>query len=66
MKHQKWEYLVCRHNRINEEELNEIGAGGWELIHVSEIDDIWGHYFFKRPILEEVPEEELKAVLEIK
>ncbi len=32
---QKWEYKVLRHG-ASEEELNKLGAEGWELIAVTE------------------------------
>lgn len=41
---QKWEYKVT--GWLNEAEMNQLGADGWELVAV---DARWERFFFKRP-----------------
>ena len=31
---QKWEYIIVKRGDISEENLNELGAEGWELVPV--------------------------------
>ena len=47
---QKWEYLI-RVARLTLEELNELGADGWELIEVIyfEYTRSTPKFYFKRP-----------------
>ena len=42
-----WEYLVIEEKR-NTEELNLLGAEGWELVAVVSPGHFILHYFFKR------------------
>ena len=49
---QKWEYKKTE--QLNEEELNELGRAGWELVATSQYNFLYGFtlsisYLFKRP-----------------
>jgi hypothetical protein len=43
----KWEYLTTE-STMNSEELNALGAEGWELVAVASPGHFILHYFFKR------------------
>ena len=56
---QRWEYHVAQHQmgqlggHMQDDELDAAGAGGWELVAVTLLDDQFGKrlvYTFKRPI----------------
>ncbi len=48
--HERWEYSI--HERLNEWELERLGAEGWELVTVAvPSDNRQGYrFYFKRPI----------------
>lgn len=53
----RWEYIEIKlpGNSINTEELNKLGAEGWELVHVKVLyhwyTDKESKYVFKRPLI---------------
>lgn len=56
----KWEYLTLQ-DLVNYE-LDDCGKKGWELVAVSVVGNTeW--LYFKRPLKEEVPEEQLREIL---
>ena len=44
---QRWEYKLIVQTAMSEEELNALGAGGWELVGVIGLPDI-SQFYFKR------------------
>lgn len=56
----KWEYT--KGYSLETLELDEYGRDGWELISVCVLNPIVA-YYFKRPLIEEVPEDVLKEIL---
>jgi len=45
---QKWEYIILS-KRHDEDQLNELGERGWELVTITRISG-YTSYFFKKPI----------------
>jgi hypothetical protein len=45
----RWEYKVVTET-MNDDELNEFGAGGWDLVMVVSPAHFVFHYFFKREV----------------
>lgn len=45
----RWEYLTVQ-NAVEDSELNQLGAEGWELVAVVSPAHFVLHYFFKREV----------------